>query len=70
MVKSGIKCRHEWEIETAQGPTSAGTCRLCGEHREGFKNNTDEDNVFFINWETIHDRYKPTDYKGVADAND
>jgi len=36
----GIKehrCRHHWLIESAQGPTSMGMCKLCGAQRE-FKN--------------------------------
>ena len=30
-------CRHHWMIQAADGPTSAGICRVCGETRE-FKN--------------------------------
>ena len=30
-------CCHHWLIESPGGPTSAGTCRDCGEMRE-FKN--------------------------------
>jgi len=30
-------CCHHWVIDTASGPTSQGTCRLCGESRE-FRN--------------------------------
>jgi len=26
-------CTHHWAIEEAQGPTSLGTCRHCGETR-------------------------------------
>ena len=32
-------CRHEWVIETANGPTSLGECRVCHEGRE-FQNAT------------------------------
>ena len=32
-------CRHEWVIETAEGPTSWGECRLCHETKE-FENGT------------------------------
>jgi hypothetical protein len=28
------KCIHHWLIETPDGKTSLGTCRLCGEIRE------------------------------------
>ncbi|MCS7206611.1 MAG: hypothetical protein NZ951_01555 [Dehalococcoidia bacterium] len=30
-------CRHKWVLEIPNGPTSRGTCRLCGEVRE-FRN--------------------------------
>ena len=30
-------CVHFWAIESPNGPTSAGTCKLCGEVRE-FRN--------------------------------
>ena len=30
-------CSHHWVIESPNGPTSQGTCKLCGEHSE-FKN--------------------------------
>ena len=29
-----VVCKHHWVIETAAGPVSIGTCRLCGEERE------------------------------------
>jgi hypothetical protein len=28
------QCHHFWEIEVANGPTSTGTCKYCGETRE------------------------------------
>lgn len=28
------ECRHHWLIESPQGATSWGTCKLCGERRE------------------------------------
>ena len=28
------ECSHHWSIESPNGPTSYGTCRLCGENRE------------------------------------
>jgi len=31
------RCRHKWVLETPNGPTSRGVCRLCGEVRE-FRN--------------------------------
>jgi hypothetical protein len=31
-------CQHRWLIEPANGPTSLGLCRLCGERRT-FANN-------------------------------
>jgi len=27
-------CRHYWNIEAADGPTSRGVCKVCGEERE------------------------------------
>lgn len=30
-------CRHHWLIEPANGPTSRGRCRLCGDERD-FRN--------------------------------
>ncbi len=32
-----LECQHHWVIQAADGPTSPGVCRLCGERRE-FKN--------------------------------
>ncbi len=32
-----LVCRHHWLIQAADGPTSNGVCRICGEVRE-FKN--------------------------------
>ena len=32
-----ISCVHFWQIESPNGPISAGTCKLCGEMRE-FRN--------------------------------
>lgn len=31
------ECSHHWVIESPNGPTSQGVCKLCGEHSE-FKN--------------------------------
>ena len=28
------QCHHYWIIEVANGPTSIGECKYCGEHRE------------------------------------
>lgn len=34
-------CRHHWIIEKASGPTSPGTCRICGETKS-FRNFSDD----------------------------
>jgi hypothetical protein len=39
-------CCHRWLIESPSGPTSAGTCRDCGEMRE-FKNS-----IQITSWES------------------
>ena len=33
VVDERVTCRHHWLIETPDGPTSPGICRLCGEER-------------------------------------
>ena len=33
-------CKHHWRLETPNGPTSTGTCKLCGASRE-FQNSED-----------------------------
>ena len=38
IVDEWVTCRHHWLIETPEGPTSLGICRLCGEERM-FENN-------------------------------
>ena len=35
--EGSVVCRHHWLIQAADGPTSDGVCRICGEIRE-FKN--------------------------------
>ena len=35
--EGSVVCRHHWLIQAADGPTSGGVCRICGETRE-FKN--------------------------------
>ena len=35
--EGSLVCRHHWLIQPADGPTSNGVCRICGETRE-FKN--------------------------------
>jgi hypothetical protein len=35
-VTREIGCRHYWEIEIANGPTSKGVCKYCGEKRSFF----------------------------------
>lgn len=32
-----VLCQHHWVIQAADGPTSPGLCRVCGETRD-FKN--------------------------------
>ena len=32
-----VVCQHHWLIKAADGPTSPGVCRLCGESKD-FKN--------------------------------
>ena len=32
-----VVCQHHWLIQAADGPTSSGVCRLCGETKD-FKN--------------------------------
>lgn len=34
------ECRHHWLIETPQGATSRGVCKLCGQEKE-FRNSFD-----------------------------
>ena len=33
IADESVTCRHHWLIETPEGPTSRGICRLCGEER-------------------------------------
>ena len=35
--EGSVVCRHHWLIQAADGPTSEGVCRICGETR-AFKN--------------------------------
>ena len=35
--EGSVVCAHHWLIQPADGPTSDGVCRICGETRE-FKN--------------------------------
>ncbi len=35
--EGSVVCQHHWLIQAADGPTSAGVCRICGEARD-FKN--------------------------------
>ncbi len=35
--EGSLVCPHHWVIQAADGPTSGGVCRICGETRE-FKN--------------------------------
>jgi len=34
LPESENSCHHYWMIETAEGPTSKGRCKFCGEERE------------------------------------
>ena len=38
---NGGICNHYWVINSPNGPTSVGTCRLCGDEKE-FKNSVHE----------------------------
>ena len=40
------ECNHHWIIESPNGPTSIGECRICGEVRE-FKNS-----IQITSWES------------------
>lgn len=47
-------CHHFWKIDSPNGPTSWGTCVLCGEKKE-FKNS----------WENLRDFLNPfKEYSG------
>ena len=35
-------CKHHWIIEAPNGPTSPGTCKLCGEERTFVNRQTDK----------------------------
>ncbi len=35
--EGSLDCQHHWLIQAADGPTSPGVCRVCGEGRD-FKN--------------------------------
>ncbi|MBI4305503.1 MAG: hypothetical protein HY678_04210 [Chloroflexi bacterium] len=37
VVEAPPGCQHHWQIASPNGPTSIGTCKLCGEQRE-FRN--------------------------------
>ena len=39
--QEGPVCRHHWIIESPQGATSAGRCKLCNETRE-FRNSASD----------------------------
>jgi hypothetical protein len=51
-VSAAPECRHHWLIESPNGATSRGTCRLCGEHRE-FRNSASD---ALWEWEGITSR--------------
>jgi len=50
-------CRHHWIIESPNGPTSRGRCRLCGDERD------------FTNWmPKTENRLSPAERAAVARA--
>lgn len=44
MTTASLLCVHVWDIDQANGPTSKGTCKRCGEARE-FLNAIPEDDL-------------------------
>ena len=40
-------CPHHWVIDTPNGPTSVGTCKMCGEKQE-FMNS-----LMSVGWEKV-----------------
>ena len=36
-----VSCRHHWVIDAANGPTSHGRCKHCGQERDFFNNPED-----------------------------
>ena len=45
-TRSGM-CPHHWVIDTPNGPTSVGTCKMCGEKQE-FVNS-----LMSVGWEKV-----------------
>lgn len=45
-TRSGM-CSHHWVIDTPNGPTSVGTCKICGEKQE-FVNS-----LMSVGWEKV-----------------
>ena len=34
VLEGSLVCRHHWLIQAADGPTSTGVCRICGETKD------------------------------------
>lgn len=49
LVQSESSCKHLWIIESPNGPTSIGKCKLCGEQNE-FRNS-----VPVSGWDRVSD---------------
>jgi len=66
-------CRHHWLIESPQGPTSMGICKLCGSQKE-FRNSASDllwedepmSELSHGRWGKSHDLHAPTG-KGADD---
>ena len=46
---TNIRCTHHWRIDSPEGPTSRGVCKLCGEEKDfynwlGYIENDDQPN--------------------------
>jgi hypothetical protein len=67
-------CRHHWLIESPQGPTSIGMCKLCGARKEFSNSVTDflwedepQSELSYGRWGKSRDFNAPTD-KGADDS--
>ena len=70
------RCRHHWLIESPQGPTSMGMCKLCGAQREFSNSATDflwEDEplseLSHGRWGKSHDLHAPVSKGEDGDAS-
>jgi hypothetical protein len=67
----GARCRHHWLIESPQGRTSMGMCKLCGAQKE-FSNSTGDflweteplSELSSGRWGKSHDFHAPTNDGG------